>query len=144
MKNENKIASIAVIIGVFFIVCIIILFQKKSFFELVGDEWNTVKLEYFGDGYKEEMILTDEEIEKVYHIFSEVEVKLVGSIFQYHTKMTGDGADIWINGRGIWFYERQGTINFGLGKYQISGNDDYIQELNQLKEEFAEARGFKI
>lgn len=129
---------VALLMIVIIIICLKIMTVNTSFIGLVGGDWKSVTLYYYGD----EMSLNDEEIQKVYDVFSDMEVKCEGFPFTDEEKYGGFLDIVYINEKTIVI-----TVDFivlGMLKYQVSGNPDYVEQLQQLKREFAAARGIPL
>lgn len=134
MKKVRIGGLIALLVMVAIIIYIKMLPVNTSFIGLVGGDWKSVTLYYYGD----EMTLNDEEIQKVYDVFSDMEVKCTGFV----SGESGFIDIIYVNGKDI--IVKGSTVVLGILEYQVIGNPDYTEQLKQLEEEFAAARGIPL
>lgn len=110
-------------------------YVNTSFIGLVGENWNSVTLYYYGD----EMILNNEEIQKVRNIFADMSIKCNGFV---DGRNSGFIDIIYVNNKSI--IVKGSTIVLGVFEYQVTGNPNYTEQLFQLEEEFAAVRGIPL
>ena len=129
------IGGIAVLLVMIIAVYVKLSYVNTSFTGLVGGEWKSVTLYY---NYHDEMVLNEEEIQKVYDVFSDMKVKCTGFV----SGESGFIDIIYVNGKDI--IVKGSTVVLGILEYQVIGNPDYTEQLKQLEEEFAAARGIPL